>query len=464
MLLLAAAFFVGSQQCRPCHSEIADAYARTGMAQSSGPVAQVAPAEFTAAGQRYRIAGNRLIFGQGSAPMRYFIGSQSRGRTYLTEREGFLFELPVTYYVHTGSWDASPGYEKNSEVRLDRPIDRGCLFCHASQVRFVAGTQNRYADPPFADNGIGCERCHGPGGEHIQNPAAAPMVNPAKLDAERRDSVCAQCHLSGVSRVERPGRRFTDFRAGERIAGYATYFTWDAAHQNLKVTSHVERLAASACKRAAGDTLWCGTCHQPHTGANRTQAACLGCHSDAHRQEENCAGCHMPKSAAVDAGHGVFTDHAIARDPAHPRKPSGARQLTAFLGPADDRALGIAYAEIGDPRAREYLVRARPADAAVLGRLAPLENSQSMYEALLREDPFNAAALVNLGVIYGQAGLARDAARMWQRALDTNPAIEAAALNLSQVLPAAEARAVLERYLQFNPGSKAARARLSALE
>jgi len=67
-------------------------------------------------------------------------------------------------------------------------------------------------------------------------------------------------------------------------------------------------------------------------------------------------------------------------------------------------------------------------------------------------------------VIYGQAGLARDAARMWQRALDTNPAIEAAALNLSQVLPAAEARAVLERYLQFNPGSKAARARLSALE
>ena len=137
--------------------------------------------------------------------------------------------------------------------------------------------------------------------------------------------------------------------------------------------------------------------------------------------------------------------------------------MTAFLGPADDRALGIAYAEIGDPRAREYLARARPADAAVLGRLAPLEGSQSMYEALLREDPSNPTALVNLGVLYGHAGRARDAARMWQRALETNPAIEAAALNLSQVLPAVEARAVLERYLQFNPGSKAARARLSAL-
>ena len=43
------------------------------------PRSEVAPAEFTAAGQRYRIAGNRLVFDQGSAPMQYFIGSQSRG-------------------------------------------------------------------------------------------------------------------------------------------------------------------------------------------------------------------------------------------------------------------------------------------------------------------------------------------------------------------------------------------------
>ena len=83
--------------------------------------------------------------------------------------------------------------------------------CHASQVRYVRGTQNRYADPPFADNGVGCERCHGPGGEHVRNPSAAPMANPAKLDAVRRDSICMQCHLSGLSRVPRAGRRFVDF-------------------------------------------------------------------------------------------------------------------------------------------------------------------------------------------------------------------------------------------------------------
>ena len=72
MLFLAAAIFVGSQQCHGCHAEIADAYARTPMARSSGAVESVPAADFTAAGQHYRIADNRLIFDQGSAPFDLF--------------------------------------------------------------------------------------------------------------------------------------------------------------------------------------------------------------------------------------------------------------------------------------------------------------------------------------------------------------------------------------------------------
>ncbi|MBZ5582431.1 MAG: tetratricopeptide repeat protein [Acidobacteriia bacterium] len=467
ILFLAVAVFVGSEPCRPCHTETAEAYARTPMARSSGRVESVPPAEVTAAGQRYRIAANRLAFDQGSAAFDYFIGSNSHGRSYLFEREGFLFELPVTWYASSQAWDASPGYEKYTEVRLDRPVERNCLLCHASQVRFVRGTQNRYGDPPFADNGVGCERCHGPGSEHVRDPVTFPMVTPAELDPERRDAVCIQCHLSGVSRVARAGRRLTDFHAGERLADYVTYFVWDASHQDLKVTSHVERLAASGCKRAAGDKLWCGTCHEPHTNADRTQAACLGCHSRAHHAAEQCASCHMPKFSAADAGHGVFTDHSIPRDPAHRSKAAGHRQLVPFLGTADARALGIAYAEAGDPRARGYLLRAQPADAAVLLRLAVLEQDSrraaALYEGVLREEPGNPTALVNLGALYAAGGRTQDAARLWRRALETNPAIEGAALNLSQVLPTEQARAVLVQYLGFNPGSRAARSRLAAL-
>jgi tetratricopeptide (TPR) repeat protein len=139
----------------------------------------------------------------------------------------------------------------------------------------------------------------------------------------------------------------------------------------------------------------------------------------------------------------------------------------AVLGVADDRAFGIAYAEAGDPRAREYLLRARPADAEALLRLAPLEKdpvrAASLYAGVLRDDPANSVALVNLGTLHAQAGRTQEAVKLWERALETNPALEGAALNLSQVLPSIDGRAVLERYLSFNPGSTVVRARLAVL-
>jgi tetratricopeptide (TPR) repeat protein len=468
MLLLAAAVFVGSASCQPCHRKIFDDYSKTPMARSSGRVESAPSASFTAAGHRYRVEKNRLYFDQGSAIFDYFLGSNTAGRSYLFARDGYLFELPVTWYQQRRAWDASPGYEQEPEVRLNRPVDPTCLSCHASRLRPIYGAQNRYADPPFLDNGVGCERCHGPGGEHLRNPAAAPMVNPAGLAAEERDSICAQCHLTGDARIEQAGRRFAEFRAGQKLADYATYFVWKSKNPAMKVTSHVEKLAMSKCKLVAGDKLWCGTCHDPHTNANRTQAACLDCHAGAHHRQESCADCHMPKSQTVDVVHGVMTDHRIQRTPRSASATGNQRsELRAFLGKLDDRGLGLAYAELGDPRARDYLLRANPQDAAVLLRLAAMEQSrkpaQEKYEAVLREDRANPVALVNLGVLYAQAGRTEDAARMWKRALETNPAIEGAALNLARVRPPAEGRAILEKYLRFNPGSAAARAALDAL-
>jgi len=455
----AAALFVGSQACRGCHLAIFESYARTPMARSSGKVDSIPPAEFSAAGHRYKISENRLSFDDGSASFSYFIGSNTAGRTYATERDGYLFELPVTWYVKKHLWDASPGYEHEQEVRLDRAIDPTCLACHASRLRPVLGTQNRYGDPPFLDNGVGCERCHGAGGEHVRNPAAAKMVNPAKLEAERRDSVCIQCHLTGAARIERPGRRFAGYRAGDKLSDFVSFFASDAAE--LKVTSHVEKLAASACKRASGESLWCGTCHEIHSKMNRTQAACLNCHMDAHHQQEQCVTCHMPKSAATDIGHDVVTDHSIPRVPGRSTSGKKSGDLVAVVGTSDARSLGLAYAELGDARARDYLSRVQPADADVLLRLATLEHdpkrAASLYEAALRMDPHQPAALVNLGVLYARVGRTADAAKLWQRALETNPALEQPVLNLAQILPPAEARVVIERYLQFNPGSVAVR-------
>jgi len=473
MLLLATAVFVGSQACVPCHAAIARSYARTPMALSSGKAEPLAAVTFVAAGQRYSIRGKTLTFPGGTSTIDYFIGSNAAGRAWLRERDGYLYELPVTWYAQKKIWDASPGYEHDSWVRLNRAVEPSCLLCHASRVRPVLGTQNRYGNPPFEENGVSCERCHGPGSEHVRDPRQTRMVNPARLDAERRDSVCSQCHLTADARIERPNRRMAAFQAGERLSDYATYLLWNAGLASpgavgLKVTSHVERLSASACKIASGDALWCGTCHDPHTNTDKTQAACLSCHASAHHPEQMCATCHMPKTKSADANHGVLTDHSIPRTAKPALQNAATPALAAFLGVADDRALGLAYAELGDPRARSYLSSAQPADWPVRLRLAVVEpvaaRAAALYESVLKDQPGETAALVNLGILYAAAGRTKEAIAVWERALAANPAAEEAALNLSIALPPKEAIEAINRYLELNPASPPARARLKEIQ
>ncbi len=462
-MLLSAALFIGSQACTPCHSVIASAYSKTPMALSSGKAEPLPSVSFIAAGHKYQISGNILAFDGGTVPIDYFIGSKSAGRSYLFQREQYLFELPVTWYSQKQKWDASPGYEHDQGIQLNRAIEPSCLLCHASGIRPVLGTQNRYGDPPFLEGGVSCERCHGPGSEHAKNPAIARMVNPATLDPERRDSICSQCHLTGDARTEKAGRRFNEYQAGDKLTDYATFLTRNHGRDDLRVTSHVEKLAASKCKQASGDNLWCGTCHDPHTTVSKTQASCVSCHAGAHHINEVCSSCHMPKAHVVDGGHGVLTDHSIPSGRKLPAQQASDK-LTAFLGTADDRALGLAYSSLDDPRARQYLLRAQPADAEVKLRLAATEPDQhraaALYESVLRTNPAQTVALVNLGSLYANAGRLEEAGKLWERALVANPAIEGAVLNLARIRPPAEARAILRRYLEFNPSSVAAKALL----
>lgn len=169
----------------------------------------------------------------------------------------------------------------------------------------------------------------------------------------------------------------------------------------------------------------------------------------------------MPRTQTTDGNHGAMTDHGIVRSPG---KTADRAALSVFLGAADDRAWGLAYAETGSPRAREFLLRAQPADAPVLLRLAVLEpdplRAAKLYEAVLRMEPGQVTALVNLGAIYAEQGRTAAAAKLWERALEANPAIEEAVTNLARISKPDAARTLLRRYLEFNPASPAARREL----
>ena len=262
---------------------------------------------------------------------------------------------------------------------------------------------------------MGCERCHGPGAAHAASRKAKDIVNPAKLAAANRDSVCAQCHLSGEIRVDRAGKSMNHFLAGEKLSDYAIAFVRSASPDIqvfMKVTSHVENLAQSACSRASGERLWCGTCHDPHFIPAPTEKAawyrakCQQCHAATVCQRGgNCIACHMPAGSVTDADHVVYTDHSIPRRPvSRNQKPPADAPLVAFQSnalqspPPGPRDAGLAYAIVAlreqnaayGTRAFDLLREAErrdPNDPQTLSYLADLYKT--------RHDDKTAAALIS---------------------------------------------------------------------
>jgi hypothetical protein len=431
---------------------------------------------------------------QGRRPLEYFVGSGTAARGYLFGVDGFLYEAPVTYYRASASWNAAPGYAGRDYPYLTRPILPGCLQCHASGVQWKAGTQNAYATPAFLEGGVACERCHGDGGAHIAS--GKPMINPAKLAPAERDSICEQCHLSGDIRIPKAGMNDQSFRPGMRLADVATVWVRTGSTLQRKVTSHVENLAQSACKRASGDKMWCGTCHDPHVvpAANEKaayfRAKCLSCHqtSDcgaprASRQAngDDCAACHMPHNPVSDVDHVVFTDHSIRKRPqAASELPPADAELAPFGGgAARPRDLGLAYAMLavreGIPSYRErgfrLLQQAEAqgtADGEALAYLAEFYRDRRddahalpLYEKVWQMDRSQYAAAAALGAYQMQRGNLEEAIRFWNQALEINPAMVLVRLNLAKALVrtghADQAEAVLRKALEFSPTFQEAR-------
>jgi tetratricopeptide (TPR) repeat protein len=508
----------GSQACASCHANIYRTYSTTAMALASGPAADgLIAGDFRHAstGIHYRIYSQDgwvwLGFDRDHPPLHgkrellYYIGSGRRGRTYLFSEDGFLFESPVNWYAQKRLWDMTPAYQKASQMPM-LPALPACLNCHTSGMQEpLPGTENRYPMPPFAHGGISCQRCHGPGEEHIRSQGKASIINPIKLPPERRDEVCMQCHLEGSVAVERAGKHLYDFRPGSRLSDYIRYF--DVVNlPGLGALSQIEALAQSQCKQKSGDSMSCMSCHDPHSWPVPEEkvayyrSKCLACHGAAFGQKHqhgnaDCTGCHMPAVASRDVAHTQATDHRILRRPGQqavltdldsPTKAAAPQLVTfpASVEPPDTRDLALAWDALvrrGNeqfaPKARELLteaLRENRGDAAVATALAYMEQkagniaqAREHYEEALRADPTQLDATVNLGVIEAQSGDPNAALKLWQQAFERAPAHSAIGIDLALVScdmgQVAAARDYLSRVLQFNPDLGTAREFLERL-
>jgi Cytochrome c554 and c-prime len=517
--------YIGTEACARCHAEIYESYQQTAMAHASGPALDaLTQADFThkESGIHYRIYSEGgqewLSFDRpgdpevrGKRELLYFIGSGRRGRTFLFETDGFLFESPVNWYANKQMWDTAPAYQSAREIPLNLPAYASCLECHVSGMQPpLKGTENRYPDPPFTQNGVSCERCHGPGAAHASqmsvNPAVANsaivssaivdsgIVNPAKLIPARRDEVCMQCHLEGKVAIERAGHHVYEYRPGDTLSDYIRYFVLAGSQNSSSIgaVSQVEALAQSQCKKRSGDAMSCTSCHDPHRSPSAGErvlhyrSKCVACHGAAfankhHTDHPDCVACHMPASPSADVAHTQVTDHRIPRRPqllqdAASPSTSSVLLLVSFLGSdkldSDARDFALAWASLAEggmteaePEARDRLSKAikqSPDDPALLSSFGYIEqkhgateHARQLYQKALAIDPNVVDAETNLGVIEAQGGQVNDAIKLWLSAFRNAPDKSSIGLNIARAYCAegkfSEARNYVLRVLEFNP-------------
>lgn len=505
--------YVGSQSCAACHAEIVERYQTHSMAHSMATIGKDAPIENLAkellitpegpqhAGHEYLVQwdgetmrhGDRMrdtvgevIFEQ-TMPVRFAIGSGRRGRAYVIEKEGRLAQSPVGWYSHGERWDLSPGYDEDPSLRFERPIGDGCLYCHVGRVSQNPEDPSRYDEPIFLEASIGCERCHGPGGQHVaameglaegESCADCKIVNPADLEPDRREAVCNQCHLAGESAIPRYGRGLFDFRPGDHLDDSLVVFVEGQRASSGRAVSQVEQMQSSRCYQASGAVMGCTTCHDPHWQPPPAEAAaffdnrCASCHDTdacgleepqrlAHESGGSCIACHMPEADSSDVPHTALTNHSIPRDASLVQQQgTGGRQGMPVVFDNGDtrlesrelaRAQGMLLATIAvdirspqlaaqaaelltpadiDPANPGLAVAPLAGDVEALISLAELFDgvgqdslTAACYAQALATDPFNQTALLGLARLEQRRGSLETALAFAQRLAEVNSTV-----------------------------------------
>ncbi|MDG2221535.1 MAG: multiheme c-type cytochrome [Rubripirellula sp.] len=320
--------YVGRQVCAECHRENFEQHAKHGHAMTFHHVPETDLAN-RLAGQivdggegfgsyHYRQGDDGELFAQlpelselSELPIEYALGSGHNAQTFLTLRESANADsLGLEHRVSLYPGDRlaiTVGHENKTANSLlesygstvhGETVDR-CVYCHTTTAQI---TGNRI-DNLVAN--VNCEKCHGPGSEHValarQSATPPPYsVGKADWDVESELQLCGDCHRlpQGLSKSEL--REYPDNAVRFQPVG----------------------LLRSACYLKSGRQLRCSTCHNPHVSTHGVSKAdhianCVSCHDESIEKHticpvnatSGCIECHMP---AIDQKQGIkFHDHWI---------------------------------------------------------------------------------------------------------------------------------------------------------
>jgi hypothetical protein len=257
---------IGTAGCANCHEAYVDTFARSAHPQALTPVIDgQAPGFLPSTARRTPpegLAWSDIAYVVGGVEWKaLFVGNDGN----LITGEAAQFNLDNNQLEAGNEYVA---YHAGETLAFD------CAACHATGT----SAEGHQDDRPgmvgtFAQPGVQCEACHGPGSLHANNPQAFPM------QISRDAAACRDCHMAGDLVVADGFIQHTTHEYGDLFPG----------------------------KHALID---CVDCHDPHAGVVAPRAArqpflratCEGCHFRQAQVEKihvrirvDCVRCHMPQ-------------------------------------------------------------------------------------------------------------------------------------------------------------------------
>ncbi len=253
------------------------------------------------------------------ATLAWAFGAGVQGITPVGFLNGSYFEHRYSWYRILNQPSISPGHLPRIKSMyfalglFESPGDATrCFGCHATGVE-----EDAFGNPDLSrmTPGVTCERCHGPGENHVKavrsgRPAVEirrVIFNSGRLPAKASIEVCGGCH-----RVPLPGSSNIEPEKKDRAS----------------VRFQPLGLLASKCFQVSGQ-LSCLWCHDPHDDVVRSAryytAKCQECHRPPRdddfqnagvpsgeckrNQGQDCIPCHMRSTRLFT--NLTFTDHRI---------------------------------------------------------------------------------------------------------------------------------------------------------
>lgn len=325
--------YVGSEACKECHEEVYNGWLTTFHAykfREASPEFIIGDFEISntlssGSGETRMFKADGDYFVSTAGPggeqhdykVDYVIGSIWKQRYVTKFSNGAYHVLPVQWNVKSSEWrdyqglaDNKPG-DGNFWSDPERAFQTQCMGCHTTNSQINFDPASKTYNTTWTRAGVGCEACHGPGGEHMRAPIPdkyASIINPGTLpDPRKAAMICGSCHTRGES-VDGHAAYPVGFQPGGQLN-----FIFDqkpGQYPDKSPKQHHQQYDdwATSGHEAAGVMCW--DCHSPHLRgkSNRFQLKlpgsllCESCHTvrpqGVHglHSVNNCIGCHMPNT------------------------------------------------------------------------------------------------------------------------------------------------------------------------